>query len=473
MAASGPNFTIPNNPVYDPNIPSIANGDPVNATDVVNPILQQMVNNTHANKVQTDALWQAENNLANKVAFALTRRALTPADYAYSSDSEASVIDKPAESWWKHVNFPSFVAETQTETLLAYGRKQVISYPMDVSKYVLDQMAMGWSGNLQISNVETTPVEAAGDEPAKSVTRFTVTNHNPSFPNLPNLFASYAYIVPTQIDLPASPRRDTALVMETLEVFYFGRDGWSLAFQYDPQDWIDGGYFQSGTPMGIAVWNADTQSLTFKPLEPTVAVFRLELAPGKSASSGEWVERPALGFKLFVESCNNPGLDTGGNLRFMLSWPEHQFPGVNTTYTLAFNQPVSQLDDFFMKATFHLNALGEMFGLESLDGILEGFYSRASDLLKFRIRLSDDVDLSFLPPEIAPARAISKMLPAIELGYKVSWNDNAMAWSINRMPQDLMGIADGSLIPEDMAYDAIAMIFDSLQIDEVIRTGVA
>jgi len=46
--ASGPNFPIPENPVYNPIIPSIANTDRVNAAEVLNPLLEQMIGNTAA-----------------------------------------------------------------------------------------------------------------------------------------------------------------------------------------------------------------------------------------------------------------------------------------------------------------------------------------------------------------------------------------------------------------------------------------
>ena len=45
---SRPNFDIPKNPTYNPEIPVILDGDSVSATDVVNPRIQRLINNIHA-----------------------------------------------------------------------------------------------------------------------------------------------------------------------------------------------------------------------------------------------------------------------------------------------------------------------------------------------------------------------------------------------------------------------------------------
>ena len=46
----GPNYPIPDNPVYDPNIPSLADDDLASATQTFNPLIQRLINNTHAIK---------------------------------------------------------------------------------------------------------------------------------------------------------------------------------------------------------------------------------------------------------------------------------------------------------------------------------------------------------------------------------------------------------------------------------------
>jgi hypothetical protein len=53
---SGPDFIIPANPVYDPNIASFDDKDRAHASSVVNPLLQKMFNNIHALKLQADEL---------------------------------------------------------------------------------------------------------------------------------------------------------------------------------------------------------------------------------------------------------------------------------------------------------------------------------------------------------------------------------------------------------------------------------
>ena len=47
---SRPNFNIPASPVYDPEIPTILDGDPVSANDVLNPLIQRLIDNTHAHQ---------------------------------------------------------------------------------------------------------------------------------------------------------------------------------------------------------------------------------------------------------------------------------------------------------------------------------------------------------------------------------------------------------------------------------------
>ena len=44
----GPNYPIPDKPVYDPNIPSLADEDPASATQTFNPLIQRLINNIHA-----------------------------------------------------------------------------------------------------------------------------------------------------------------------------------------------------------------------------------------------------------------------------------------------------------------------------------------------------------------------------------------------------------------------------------------
>jgi hypothetical protein len=48
MGATGPNYVIPDNPVYDNQIASIADTDPVYATGVVNPLILQIITNIEA-----------------------------------------------------------------------------------------------------------------------------------------------------------------------------------------------------------------------------------------------------------------------------------------------------------------------------------------------------------------------------------------------------------------------------------------
>ena len=43
-----PNYQIPTNPVYNPNIPALLDSDPASATDTFNPVIQKLVDNTHA-----------------------------------------------------------------------------------------------------------------------------------------------------------------------------------------------------------------------------------------------------------------------------------------------------------------------------------------------------------------------------------------------------------------------------------------
>lgn len=45
---SRPNYVIPDNPVYDPEIPALLDEDPASASQVFNPLFQRLINNTHA-----------------------------------------------------------------------------------------------------------------------------------------------------------------------------------------------------------------------------------------------------------------------------------------------------------------------------------------------------------------------------------------------------------------------------------------
>jgi hypothetical protein len=57
--ASGPNFVIPATPVYDNQIPSFADTDPIWATGVVNPVLLQIIINIEALRQSGGTIYQA------------------------------------------------------------------------------------------------------------------------------------------------------------------------------------------------------------------------------------------------------------------------------------------------------------------------------------------------------------------------------------------------------------------------------
>ena len=45
---SRPNYPIPEDPVYDPNIEQLEDQDPASATQTFNPLIQRLIINTHA-----------------------------------------------------------------------------------------------------------------------------------------------------------------------------------------------------------------------------------------------------------------------------------------------------------------------------------------------------------------------------------------------------------------------------------------
>lgn len=51
-----PNYPIPENPVYNPEITQLQDTDPASATNTFNPLFQKLINNTHAVKKTADAL---------------------------------------------------------------------------------------------------------------------------------------------------------------------------------------------------------------------------------------------------------------------------------------------------------------------------------------------------------------------------------------------------------------------------------
>ena len=59
MPATGPNFAIPANPVYNNVIPSFADTDPVWASGVVNPVLLQIITNIEALRQSGGVIYQA------------------------------------------------------------------------------------------------------------------------------------------------------------------------------------------------------------------------------------------------------------------------------------------------------------------------------------------------------------------------------------------------------------------------------
>ena len=59
MSASGPNFVIPDPPIYNNVIPSFADTDPVWATGVVNPVLLQIITNIEALRQSGGLIYQA------------------------------------------------------------------------------------------------------------------------------------------------------------------------------------------------------------------------------------------------------------------------------------------------------------------------------------------------------------------------------------------------------------------------------
>jgi len=58
----GLNFTIPKDPVYTALIPRLSNENRANASNVLNPQTQILVNNTHALKLRIDRLEQETSN---------------------------------------------------------------------------------------------------------------------------------------------------------------------------------------------------------------------------------------------------------------------------------------------------------------------------------------------------------------------------------------------------------------------------
>jgi hypothetical protein len=86
------NYPIPANPTYNPNIRALQDADPASATNTFNPLIQQLIDNTHAVKLTTDTLngglTQAQSDIAN----ILTQiSALTGFDIAGASDTYANL----------------------------------------------------------------------------------------------------------------------------------------------------------------------------------------------------------------------------------------------------------------------------------------------------------------------------------------------------------------------------------------------
>lgn len=61
-------YDIPEEPVYNGSIRKLKNSDPANAETVFNPLLQQMIENTHAVKTKTDDLKNGFNNYKEEIA---------------------------------------------------------------------------------------------------------------------------------------------------------------------------------------------------------------------------------------------------------------------------------------------------------------------------------------------------------------------------------------------------------------------
>ena len=53
---SRPNYAIPDNPVYNPAIPSLLNEDKASATQTFNPLFSRLIENAHAVKLAADVL---------------------------------------------------------------------------------------------------------------------------------------------------------------------------------------------------------------------------------------------------------------------------------------------------------------------------------------------------------------------------------------------------------------------------------
>lgn len=61
------NYTIPESPVYTTTIRKLENSDPGNAEAIFNPLIQQLIDNTHAVKLETKKAFQAITNIDRKI----------------------------------------------------------------------------------------------------------------------------------------------------------------------------------------------------------------------------------------------------------------------------------------------------------------------------------------------------------------------------------------------------------------------
>ncbi len=110
------NYEVPENPTYNANIRKLEDTDPASASTIFNPLIQQIVTNTHAVKKSVDSLNDSANTAANetKAVAAAAKAAADEAKVIASGKADANHTHATVNGYTVNADVPSGAKFTDT-----------------------------------------------------------------------------------------------------------------------------------------------------------------------------------------------------------------------------------------------------------------------------------------------------------------------------------------------------------------------
>ena len=135
-----PTYVVPTNPVYNPQIRKLQNSDPANANTVFNPLVEKLIENTHAVKLSSDSKGSVsrEATLASSSwsgSAAPYTQTVSVAGVTSASNGLVDVSSSATDAQWaaaQDAEIRKSGQGTGTMTFKAYGDKPTVNIPITV-----------------------------------------------------------------------------------------------------------------------------------------------------------------------------------------------------------------------------------------------------------------------------------------------------------------------------------------------------